>query len=94
MTGMNTPTSEWPVASDVSYEVIDSESIQRGETMGNKGRSHRDDLAERTREDIRLTFQFESRQTSFALPIFLNLANSTTPGVARSAFAFLRSADW
>lgn len=45
-------------------------------------------------EDIRLTFQFESRQTSFALPIFLKSCEFDDTEVVRIARSKLHGVFW
>ncbi|MET4726174.1 hypothetical protein ABIF63_010280 [Bradyrhizobium japonicum] len=45
-------------------------------------------------EDIRLTFQFESRQTSFALPIFLNSCEFDDTEIVEVARSKLHDVFW
>jgi hypothetical protein len=45
-------------------------------------------------EDIRLTFQFESRQTSFALPIFLNSCEFDDTEIVKVARSKLYDVFW
>jgi hypothetical protein len=62
-------------ACDVYIGETDSKSIQRGENMDMfKIKVARIEMISpnEREEDVRLTFQFEGRQTMFTLPIFLN----------------------
>src|ERR1700741_542795 len=45
-------------------------------------------------EDIRLTFQFESHQTSFALPIFLNSCDFDDTEIVKVARSKLYDVFW
>jgi hypothetical protein len=87
-----TTTSEWPVVGEVR-----SKSTQRGETMGKfKIRVARIEMISPNErgDDIRLTFQFESHQISFALPIFLNSCEFDDTEIVKVARSKLYDVFW
>jgi hypothetical protein len=83
------------VASDISYGKIDQS--RPGEAMGkfkiSVARIEMISPNERA-EDIRLTFQFESDLTSFALPIFLNSRDFDDTEIVKVARSKLYDVFW